>query len=308
MKLFKNNKTGELYVSMGDKAENLLRFDGSPYNGNMDDVSEVDTKPVALNEPDLRCRHIIEETFNASEIKDWHLKDELLIPIDGNEVAFRVEHISADKVYFVAVDAVGKSTLTDVGKFLTEYLSKMPKSLVDRMVDIEHKANGEVIRKSKIALLSYANIVKDTDCYRLTGADDISFDGLLTDAETCKNYKKCTDWWWLDTPYDDSLTRCLQVGINGSGISDCDVNDTSAIVPCFALPRDPEGNGKYLVKVREIYEHTYCVEVRFSGDAIDIVHDNSYGCDTHDDYVDTEYEVSIYNENDPAMYDTIKAD
>ena len=45
---------------------------------------------------------------------------------------------------------------------------------------------------------------------------------------------------------------------------------------------------KYLVKVREIFEHTYLVEAESKEAAEEIVIDNSDGCDPYDDLVDTE--------------------
>lgn len=182
--------------------------------------------------------HFTEETFNVNEDKEWHLKDELLIPIDGNEVAFRVEHISSDKIYFVAVNSVGESDINNMNQFLDDYLDRMPKSLVDRMCEIEHKANGEIVRKSKLTLLSYANVTKDTGDYELDGTDDIPFDGLLTESERCKNDKNGeTCWYWLDTPYIDYSTYFLYVGSYGIPYGYNGASNAGAVVPCFSLPR-----------------------------------------------------------------------
>ena len=308
MKLFKNDRTGEMYVSMSDKMENLIRFDGSPYNGSLGEVSEISTKPAIQLDQFFWRKHIVKEAFSPNEIKDWSLKDELLIPIGSKEVAFRVEHITSDKIYFVAVDAVRETTMNNMNQFLDDYLSKFPKSLADRMVEIEHKNDGKIVRKSKLTLLSYANVIKDTGNYKLDGIDDIPFDGLLTDAERSKSFEGETRWYWLDTPLIGYSNYFLGVGYYGLPNGNDYATDASAVVPCFALPIEPKGNGKYLVKVREIYEHTYYVEAKSSGEAIDIVHDNSDGCDINDDYEDTEYEARIYSDEDPGMYDVVKAD
>lgn len=76
--------------------------------------------------------------------------------LDGRkeDVAFRVEHISDEKIYFVAVDAVGKSTLKNINSFLDDYLNKMPKDLVTMMCQNEHCFGDDVVRKSKLTLLS----------------------------------------------------------------------------------------------------------------------------------------------------------
>lgn len=48
---------------------------------------------------------------------------------------------------------------------------------------------------------------------------------------------------------------------------------------------------KYIVKVREIFEHSYLVEAESKEAAEEIVIDNSDGCDPYDDLVDTVYET-----------------
>lgn len=182
--------------------------------------------------------HVTEETFNVNEDKDWHLKDVLFVPVEGRTALFRVEHISEDKVYFVAVDAVGKSTMEGMNQFLDDYLSKMPKSLVKRMSEIEHKVNGKIVRKNKLTLLSYANVVRDTDNYKLDGADDILFDGLRTETKRCKNNKNGEIvWYWLDTPSDDSSAYFITVYIYGWPVNGIGVKHTLAVVPCFSLKR-----------------------------------------------------------------------
>ena len=50
--------------------------------------------------------------------------------------------------------------------------------------------------------------------------------------------------------------------------------------------------GKYLVTVREIFEHTYLVEADSGGEAESIC-----GCDV-DDYVDTEYDSELVEDEE----------
>ena len=92
--------------------------------------------------------------------------------------------------------------------------------------------------KNKLTLLSYANVIRDTGSYKLDGADDIPFDGLLTEIERRKNDKNGkTHWYWLDTPYVDSSTDFMGVGIDGWPYDYGSAMNTSAVVPCFALSR-----------------------------------------------------------------------
>ena len=51
--------------------------------------------------------------------------------------------------------------------------------------------------------------------------------------------------------------------------------------------------GKYLVTVREIFEHTYLVEADSGGEAERICSAESNGCDVPDDYVDTECDSEL---------------
>lgn len=234
MKLFRDDTTGMMFISIADKKENLLHFDGSPYIGNLDNVSEVDTDGLV---PKFHRQHVVEEDLDINDDAEWHLKDVLYVPIGGETVEFRVEHISDDKVYFVAIDAITSSAMTDTNQLLNKYLSNMPKSLVNRMADIEHKVDGEVICKGKLALLSLANVVKDVQNYKLDGTDDIPFGGLLTEAERCKNLDKETNQYWLDTPDSEHAKLFLCVSYDGM-LNTCGrETNIYAVVPCFALKR-----------------------------------------------------------------------
>lgn len=62
------------------------------------------------------------------------------------------------------------------------------------------------------------------------------------------------------------------------------------------------GKMKYLVKVREIFEHTYLVEAESKEAAEEIVIDNSDGCDPYDDLVDTVYETREPKDDEAIEY------
>lgn len=55
--------------------------------------------------------------------------------------------------------------------------------------------------------------------------------------------------------------------------------------------------GKYLVTVREIYEHLYLVEADSSEKAESVCSAESNGCDV-DDYVDTEYDSELVEDEE----------
>lgn len=237
MKLFRNKNTEEMYISFTDNKDNLVDFNGNTIICSTEDYEEVNTKP---KKQEFRRLHIVEDVFCLEEIyyKDWHLKDILYVPVDGKEVEFRVEHITDDKIYFVAVEAVGKSTMEDVNSFLDDYLKKMPENLVTMMCQNEHSIDGNIVRKSKLTLLSRKNVSESEWDYECNGADDITFDGLKTEAERCKNFDGETEWYWIDTPRSSSnatsSTNFWNVASYGN-VKDHNVNTTGAVVPCFSI-------------------------------------------------------------------------
>lgn len=243
MKLFKNKKTGKMYVTLSEEKDCLVGFDGVPYTGSSDDVEEVSTTASAQ---DFRRLHIVEETFSAGCNKDWHLKDILYVPVDGKDVAFRVEHISDEKVYFVAIDAVGESSMTNMNDYLDAYLAKMPESLVNIMCEMEHCADGNLIRRSKLTLLSRKNVKDSEFKYDLNGADDILFDGLQTEAECCKNLDGETMYYWLDTPTSSPLAgnSATFVGVYDNGFPSYygSATTTFAVVPCFSIRKQQKAD------------------------------------------------------------------
>lgn len=235
MKLFKETKTGEIFLAPTGSKDFLMRFDGTVVVGNISDLEEVDTNPVKQN---FRRLHIVEEKFSFGDDQDWHLKDVLYVPVDGKDVAFRVEHISDEKVYFVAIDTVGKSSMTNMNDYLDAYLAKMPESLVNIMCEMEHCADRNLVRRSKLTLLSRKNVKDSEFKYDLNGADDILFDGLQTEAERCKNFDGETAWYWLDTPYSSPYVTnstnfcCVD---NYGYVTNVGANYSYAVVPCFSI-------------------------------------------------------------------------
>lgn len=242
MRLFKDKVTEKLWVEMCEGG-NLIDFAGHSYNGDIDELIEVNTDP---NSKEFCRQHIVEEKFNIDADQNWHLKDILFVPVEGKDVAFRVEHISKDKVYFVAVDAVGESTMLNMNKYLDDYLEKMPKALVNQMYEMEHVVDGNTIRKSKITLLSGKNVSSEAK-HDYTGADDIEFDGLKAEAERCKNLNGETFWYWLDTPWErsphvDSSTDFTVVGSGGWLGTYFYMTFFGGVVPCFSVARKPKAN------------------------------------------------------------------
>ena len=236
MKLFKHKEKEKYFLSLsGDVFWTIS--DGSKYTGNKDMLEEIkqviESKPVIK---DFKRYHITEETAILEKFKEWHLKDILFVPVDGKEIAFRVEHITEHRVYFVTVDAVGKSAMNNMSDFLDDFLKKMPDSLVERMLEMEHSVEGKIIRKSKLMLLSHGNVVYgDTRC---DGADDILFFGLMTEAERCKNLDGETCGYWTDTPNAGFSTYFHIVNAyGGTSTNYVGYSNGVTVVPCFSIYR-----------------------------------------------------------------------
>lgn len=238
MKLFKDRKTGEVYVQIFDgNFMAVSAYDNRIINLDETDVDEIPVTPTCKNT--YKIEHIVEEESTAAELteREYHLKDVVHIPINDNDIAFRVEHIEDcgeyNKVYFVAVDAVGKSSMDDMAEFLENFENKLPKDLVSILSDIEHATENHTHR-SKVSLLSLANVGCDDGDY-CSGADDIEFDGLLTEAERCKNFNGETRWYWLDTEYASNSTYFYNVGTSGYAGYGSTASSTYAVVPCLSI-------------------------------------------------------------------------
>lgn len=234
MRLFKHKEKEEYFVSPdGDKF--FAISDGNTYTGNKDTLKEIkqvtESKPVIK---DFKRHHIIEETASLEDFKDWHLKDVLFVPVDGKEVAFRVEHITYDKIYFVAVDAVEKVTMDDIDIFLKTYLDKMPKSLVKKMTEMEHLLGDKITHRGKLMLLSCGNIAKDEEH---NGKDDIFFDGFVNGSGRCKNLNKETNTYWIDIPKNNYRDFFNIVCCSGDFGVSYNKNSRFAVVPCFSIYR-----------------------------------------------------------------------
>lgn len=242
MRLFKDKVTEKLWIEMA-KNGGLIDFDGCFYDGDISKLIEVDTDP---NKKDFRLQYTVEKKFDITVEQNWRLKDILFVPVEGNDVAFRVEHISKDRVYFVAVDAVGESTIFNMNEYLDNYLSKMPKMLRDIMCEMEHIVDDVTVCKSKLTLLSgkNASVNKKHD---YSGTDDIEFDGLKTEAERCKNFKGETNCYWLDTPlehppYVDRSIKFLAIHNSGATGYYDEAGVELAVVPCFSVARNLNNN------------------------------------------------------------------
>ena len=207
-----------------------------------DKEKEAEPKKSVVYQVDCITR----ESFSAADFAehDFKLKEIVYVPHGDKQVAFRVEHITDDKVYLVAVDCVGRAKMTDMNEYLDNFMKKLPEGFLDICGEIEHKVNGQLIRKSKVTLLSYGNI---TGCENCDGADDVQFDGLKTEADRCKNNtdgKTC--WYWQDTPYNyedwgsagaSNSANFLYVYASGHPNGYYGASNTGGVCPCLSISR-----------------------------------------------------------------------
>lgn len=246
MKVLRDKVSGEMFVKMNSNDKHVVSlFDQKIYEVNEAQLEEVDVKPK--NPASYEVATIKRERFSVGSLaeRDWALKEVVTIPVGEKLIPFRVEHITNEKVYLVAVDTVGRSTMKDMDEYLDSFLSNIPKAFLDICGEIEHKVNGYTIRKSKVTLLSYGNT---TRCGNCNGVDDMQFDGLKTEAERCKNNADGgTCWYWEDTPYyyedwgEDSYasdsTPFIYVYNDGIPRSGNHASGTGGVCPCLSILR-----------------------------------------------------------------------
>ncbi len=235
MKLLRDVKTGEVFINVhGNDSHAISVFDQRVVEVCNFTFEEISVKPKDTN---LRYQRIIDDSLSIGclEENEFHLKDIIYVPVDGKEIPFRVEHISDDRVYFVAVDCVGRSNMNNMREFLDRFMEKMPEELVCKILDIEHCVDGKT-SENKLSLLSYGNLV---ECDRCTGKDEFVFDGLKTEAERCKNTDGETDWYFTDTPYAGYSANFMYVYISGYPGS-YGANTPGGVVPCFAIRKRSE--------------------------------------------------------------------
>ena len=187
---------------------------------------------------------ISEKYFSVSELvkHDFKLKEVLKVPTRDRVIPFRVEHITDEKAYLVATDCVGRVKITDMNEYLDNFMKELPEDLLDICGEIEHKVNGQLIRKAKVTLLSYGNT---TGCENCNGADDMRFDGLRSAADRCKN-----DAYWEDTPYyyedwDEDFfasnsTDFLYVSAFGYSCNNLGASGTGGVCPVIAIKKKTE--------------------------------------------------------------------
>lgn len=226
MKCFRNKRDGKLYGEIDGRFFPLYDFD-------FDEVVEVGGKAHAQH-----VHGVVNTYDNVRSIinADYRLKDVLTIPIGEKNVDFVVEHIQevegGRNIYFVAKDIYCKGTMNDIEDTLREIGEKMPPEFVYELRDVMHKSKNGRELNSKVNILSMANIGKEGyDC----GQDDIPFDGLLTEAERCKNYKGETDWYWLSSPHLSSDATFYFVAYSGFAGTSHTASNVNGVVPSFSF-------------------------------------------------------------------------
>ena len=204
---------------------------------------EAEPKKPAIYQFD----RITRESFSAADFAehDFKLKEIVYVPHGDKQVAFRVEHVTDEKAYLVATDCVGRTKMTNMNEYLDNFMKELPEDFLDICGEIEHKVNGQLIRKAKVTLLSYGNT---TGCENCNGIDDIQFDGLKTEADRCKNDTNGeTCWYWEDTPYDyegwdedsyaSNSTYFLYVDTYGNPHYGYGASGAGGVCPCLSILR-----------------------------------------------------------------------
>ena len=211
--------------------------------------SEVPEKTTPNESGIYQVDCITRESLSAADLAghDFKLKEVVHVPCGDKQVAFRVEHVTDEKAYLVAVNCVGKARMTDMYDYLDNFMKELPEDFINLCCEIEHKVNGHLIRKGKVALLSLGNTF---GCENCNGVDDIQFEGLRSEADRIKNDTEGkTCWYWEDTPYNykdwdedsyDSDSKSFRL-VTPFGRSNSDrygASSSLSVCPCICILRN----------------------------------------------------------------------
>jgi hypothetical protein len=231
MKVFRDKTTGELFVL---KEDNTL---WSLHNNCECILPNLDLEEIPTKDSEYNIERIVNSKCYTKELQkyDFTLKDIIYIPVDNKEIPFRVEHITDKKVYLVSLNIIDILLIEWVNHFLNDFLDKLPKDLVNILAEIEHKQNGELVRKSKVTLLSRGNLV-EKDKY--DGEDDIVFDGFK-DKKGRKKESKDKDFysWWTDSARKNDSQNYFFVDYKGYSSNSFDMDAYNGVCPCIAISR-----------------------------------------------------------------------
>ena len=189
--------------------------------------------------------HITRESFSAEDLArhDFKLKEVMYVPYCNKQIAFRVEHVTDEKAYLVAINCIGRTKIKNIDKCLDNFIKELPEDLLDICGEIEHRVNSQLIRKSKVTLLSYGNTA---GCKNCNGVDDIQFDGLRAEKSINEGDEEIC-WYWEDTPYDyendgyyaSDSTQYRYVYFYGRpGHNYNSDSDSNGIHPCLCILRN----------------------------------------------------------------------
>jgi hypothetical protein len=113
MKLFKNKKTGKMYVTLSEEKDCLVGFDGVPYTGSSDDVEEVSTTASAQ---DFRRLHEEANGFsigcsvNNENKRKYKVGDKFSFSLkNGESVTALAVKEETDGMVFIFEDCLSKA-------------------------------------------------------------------------------------------------------------------------------------------------------------------------------------------------------
>lgn len=113
MKLFKNKKTGKMYVTLSEEKDCLVGFDGIPYTGSSDDVEEVSTTASAQ---DFRRLHEEANGFsigcsvNNENKRKYKVGDKFSFSLkNGESVTALAVKEETDGMVFIFEDCLSKA-------------------------------------------------------------------------------------------------------------------------------------------------------------------------------------------------------
>lgn len=146
----------------------------------------------------------VEDTIDDIKNREWHVGESLFVPLkDGETIEFIVAHRNEDgAAYFVSKDCIGKSTMTDMKRFLSKFESNLPENLLAIMGNVRHVFKGDEVFSGKIFIPSLGNVNDASEC---SAKDDEQFSLFKTEAGRVANLDGEAVWWWTDSPLGSNV-------------------------------------------------------------------------------------------------------
>ena len=215
MKLFKNKKTGKMYVTLSEEKDCLVGFDGIPYTGSSDDVEEVSTTASAQ---DFRRLHEEANGFsigcsvNNENKRKYKVGDKFSFSLkNGESVTALAVKEETDGMVFIFEDCLSKAypmndNLMDM--LNNELYRLFPDKIRDAMVSFDGNSMIRIPTEKEIF---------GVNKYGEKESDDVKqFEPMKNRRNRIAFRNNEFEWYWLKNRGVRSATIFAFVNLNGN--------------------------------------------------------------------------------------------